>query len=60
MVDHPINDLKMIPTSGDSALYAKVQDGVVTGITGSYVDDSLNSENEEFITLTSATLKNSN
>lgn len=51
------NDLKMILTPGDLALYGKVKDGVVLGITGSYVDDSLNDENEVFITLDNATRK---
>lgn len=57
MEEHLINGLKMIPASGDSALYAKVQQSVVIGITDSYIDDSLNGRNEGFITLTNATLK---
>lgn len=56
MEEHLVNDLKMLPTPGDSALYVKSDGKKVIGLTVPYVDDSLNGGTEEFIDLTNATL----
>lgn len=55
--EHLTNDLKMIPVPGDSALYVKSKDDEVIGVTGSYVDDSLNAGRAKFVKMTDATLQ---
>lgn len=39
---HIEDDLEMVPTLGDPALYLKVSDGKLEGVMEIYVDDNLN------------------
>lgn len=52
MNDHPVNDIGMSPTPGDPALYIKRinedKEALLIGITGSYVDDSINAGGKIF------------
>lgn len=58
MDEHIVNDLHMTPMAGDAALYVKKNEvGETIGITGTYVDDSLNSRTPEFEKLSESTLK---
>lgn len=57
MEEQLVNDLNMKPTPGDPALYVKVKGGKVIGITGSYLCNSLNGGNADFIQEADATLK---
>lgn len=61
MDEHLINDIGMTPTPGDPALYVKIinENGRtnVVGITGSYVDDSINGGKGRFQDMTMNTLR---
>lgn len=49
MEENLVNDLNMKATAGNPSLYVKVKDGKVIVITDSFVEDSLNSGNVDFI-----------
>lgn len=55
--DHAVNELEMRPTVGDQALYTKSQNSKIIGVSGLYVDDSLNAGTLEFEKLTESTLQ---
>lgn len=57
MVHHQEEDLGMKSTCADPALYFKHKDkGILIGISGIHVDDSLHSGNKEFLKLTDKSL----
>lgn len=55
--DSVMNDLGMRPTVGDPALYTKSQDRKKIGMSGLYVDDSLNDGTPEFELMTESRLQ---
>lgn len=54
---HITDDLKMKPIKSDSAVYTWTQNGKISGLTGTYVDDCLNAGDEAFQAHTELTLK---
>ena len=55
--NHVTNDLGMTPTYIDNALFIKVEEDKLLGLTGIYVDDSIHSGTKDFIKLTDETAK---
>lgn len=59
--EHNVNDLGMLSAPGDASLYVKrstpKDDSSVDGVSGMYVDDSINAGNERFEQLTEMTLQ---
>eukprot|EP00170_Pyropia_yezoensis_P000956 contig_4436_g959 len=54
---HVEDDLGIVPTTGDPALYVRDGTDGVDGLMGTYVDDSILGGNENFQVLTGATLR---
>lgn len=52
---HLKDDLHMTPTFSDPALFFKVIHGQVTGLIGSYVDDTISAGNNDFVELSKLT-----
>lgn len=55
--EHLINALGMKSLTGDAAMFVRKQDGVLEGVTGSYVEYCLNAGPTEFDKHTKITLK---
>lgn len=54
---HITEDLGMTAIKSNRAVYMRMKNGIVLGITGTYVDDSMNAGNENFKMPTQQTLK---